>query len=56
MADDSRVGRSNMSDRRSTFLAIIKAFFRLSKTPFSALLLYFVEKASACSSRLGMPS
>ena len=54
MADKSSVGRSRMSDRRSMFRAIIRAFFRRSSTAFSALRLYLAEKATACSSSLGM--
>ena len=56
MAEESSVGRSKISDNRSTFRAIIRAFFRLSKTSFSALRLYFVENATASSSRFGIPS
>lgn len=56
MADESKVGRSKMSDKRSTFRAIIRALFRRSSTSFSALLVYLVEKAMACSSKFGMAS
>lgn len=56
IADESRVGRSKISETRSTFLAIINAFFRRSKTSFSALLLYLVEKARTLSSNNGISS
>lgn len=56
MVDVSRVGRSRISDNRSTFLAMIKACFRRSKTSFSALLLYLVENARTCSSSSGIAS
>ena len=52
--EERRVGRSRMSEMRSTFLAIRRAFFRRSRTSFSLLRLYFSEKDTACESSLGM--
>lgn len=56
IADESNVGRSRISDNRSTFLDMINAFFRRSRTSFSALRLYLVEKARTRSSSDGISS
>lgn len=56
MAEERKVGRSRMSDMRSTLWDIRRAFFRRSKTSFSVLRLYFVEKVAACESSFGMSS
>lgn len=54
MVEERRVGRSRMSEMRSTFRAIRRAFFRRSRISFSLLRLYFSEKDTACESSLGM--
>ena len=54
MVEERRVGRSRMSEMRSTFLAIRRAFFRRSRTSFSVLRLYFSEKDTVWESSLGM--
>ena len=54
MVEERRVGRSRMSEMRSTFRAMRRAFFRRSRMSFSVLRLYFSEKDTAWESSLGM--
>lgn len=56
MAEERRVGKSRISDKRSTLRDMRRAFFRRSRTSFSVLRLYLVEKAKASESSFGIPS
>lgn len=56
IAEDSKVGRSSMSAKRSTFRDRRRAFLRLSSNAFSARMLYVSLKCIAASSSLGRAS
>ena len=54
IAKERRVGRSRMSDRRSILRESRRAFFRRSRTAFSVVRLYLVEKDTARESSCGI--
>ena len=56
MAEERSVGKSRISDKRSTLRDMRRAFLRRSRTSFSVLRLYLVEKATASESSFGMSS
>ncbi len=56
MAEERRAGRSRISDKRSALRDMRRASFRRSRTSFSVLRLYLVEKATASESSFGISS